>query len=527
MKILLFALNSSYVHTNLAVRSIADALKGNSCTVQILERNLKDRRDSVLRELYDANADIYGFSAYVWNITELLSYASAIKQLRPNSTIVFGGPEVSFENDTFFEKHPYIDKLILGEGENAWIDLAHCKAGEKIICGSKYDGFFAQKSLYSTLPPVGRIAYYESSRGCPYKCAFCLSSLTDGVRAKTVESTLNDLRDFQKLHDDIKIIKFVDRTFNYDRDRAYQIWKELLSDEFTLSYHFEICASLLRECDFELLKQFPKGKIQLEIGIQSTNDNTLKAISRTDNSASIISAAKRIHSFGNIHVHCDLIAGLPYECYQSFKKSFNDVYGSCDMLQLGFLKLLRGSSLRKEADKFGIVYETNPPYTVLKTNDITYEEISLLHDIAALLERYTEGSFNNTFEYINSTIVSPFDFFEGLAMYLKHISPYASITSFSQNKAREILLSYCDVCSDLHIDRVSSLMALDYYLTEVSSLPAFLQKYAIEDDSCKNALREKFNGKWPSSTVARRFAFDSDTIYIIDRKCHTFEKFNK
>ncbi len=524
MKILLFALNSSFVHTNLAVRSIADALKDSDCSVQILERNLKDRRDGVLRELYDANADIYGFSAYIWNITELLKYASSLKQLRPDSTVVFGGPEVSFEDDSFFEKHPYVDKLIHGEGENAWIDLINGKAGGKIIEGRSYDGFLTQKSLYRALEPGGKIAYYESSRGCPYKCSFCLSSLTDGVRAKSVSDTLSDLRDFQKYHGDVKIIKFVDRTFNFDRDRAYQIWKALLDDEFTLSYHFEICASLLREDDFELLKQFPKGKIQLEIGVQSTNPVTLKAISRIDDSASVISAAKRIHSFGNIHVHCDLIAGLPYESYQSFKKSFNDVYESCDMLQLGFLKLLRGSALRNDADKYGILYEEDPPYSVLKTNAITYEEVSTLHDISSLLERFTEGAFSNTFKYINATIDSPFDFFEGLANYLKKISPHSSIASHSQNSARELLLSYCYSHPDLDNDVVSSLMALDFYLTDITSIPAFLQKYVFEDDECKEVLRERFNGKWPSSTIARRFAFDRDAIYIINRKNHNYIK---
>ena len=203
MKILLFALNSSYVHTNLAVRSIADALKDSDCSVQILERNLKDRRDGVLHELYDANADIYGFSAYIWNISELLKYASSLKQLRPDSTVVFGGPEVSFESDSFFEKHPYVDRLIRGEGENAWIDLINGKVGGKIIEGRSYDGFLTQKSLYRALEPDGKIAYYESSRGCPYKCAFCLSSLTDGVRAKSVSDTLSDLRDFQKYHGDL------------------------------------------------------------------------------------------------------------------------------------------------------------------------------------------------------------------------------------------------------------------------------------------------------------------------------------
>ena len=236
--------------------------------------------------------------------------------------------------------------------------------------GSPFD-FSQQGILYRDCEQTGGILYYESSRGCPYSCAYCLSSATHGVRMKTAEQTLADMEAFERLQAECKVIKFVDRTFNADKRRACAIWRGLLDEKFTKHYHFEVCASLLDEECFEVLSKFPKGKIQLEFGLQSTNEKTLLASSRHIQPQAVISSVRRIWEMGNIHVHLDLIAGLPFEDYNRFAQSFDDAYGCCDLLQLGFLKLLHGTELRNRAQEYGYLSLPKPPYTVLQTNWIS------------------------------------------------------------------------------------------------------------------------------------------------------------
>jgi radical SAM superfamily enzyme YgiQ (UPF0313 family) len=297
------------------------------------------------------------------------------------------------------------------------------------------EGILYREGDYSS----GTMLYYESSRGCPYKCAYCLSSATDGVRAKTVEQTLTDLREFEKLDTSIKIIKFVDRTFNFNVNRANEIWRALLSEEFTKNYHFEVCANLLNEESFEIFSKMPRGKIQLEIGLQSTNESTLDIISRHLDAHKIIAAARRIKEMGNIHVHLDLIAGLPYEDMESFKKSFDEAYFACDMLQLGFLKLLYGTRLREMATEYGYVASKKAPYTVLKSKWMSYEDLTLLTEMADILDRYREGGgFETSLEYALSGVESPFDFYLGLRNFIFKRDG-RSIRKISQNDIYALL----------------------------------------------------------------------------------------
>lgn len=529
MKILFFALNSSYVHTNLAVRCLREALYRGGYGSEILERTLKDRRDGVLRELYEAEADIYGFSAYIWNADELYRYAASLKLLRPGARIVFGGPEVSFENEDFFAVHPYIDNIITGEGEDAWIALCRGETDGRLIRGGAYSAFTDTGILYDS-PPEGRIVYYESSRGCPYRCAFCLSSLSGGVRAKSAQKTLADLLDFERFSGEIKIVKLVDRTFNFDVKRAKEIWRGLLSDEYTLSYHFEICASLLDDESFELLSRFPKGKIQLEIGIQSTNPRALEACRRRDDSHRVIDAARRIRSVGNIHVHCDLIAGLPFEDYDSFGRSFDDVYGCCDVLQLGFLKLLRGSALRVKAEQYGIVYEPSTPYSVLKTGSLGFEELARLRDIAAVLDRFANsGSFERAAAYISEKISSPFRFYEGLAGYITSFSgERGGIAGISQNTARELFYKYSVELSGIEEKILRSYMRFDFLMSENIAVPEFLRREdenrGAESSVLRDFLRDNGDKVFPSGTGAYSFEFDPSSVYIIDRRNRVYFK---
>ena len=315
MKIVLFSLNASRTHTNLAIRCLAKSLKQNGFNeVVLMERTEKDVRFDTLLHLYEEKADLYGFSTYIWNIDAHLTLAQNLKQLLPNSTILFGGPEVSYHNESFLDSHAYIDYLIRGEGENAIVTLAQAIEQNftlpRIIDGGIYQGFLEAGVPYESKEDTsGSILYYESSRGCPYSCAYCLSSLhtTPRVRAKSVKATLADLEAFEAF-DNIRIIKFVDRTFNFDKNRAMAIWEALQSPKYTKNYHFEVCASLLDQESLALLSRFEKGKIQLEIGVQTTNPKVLDAINRRDDTKEVLKNLETLLSFGNMHIHADLIA---------------------------------------------------------------------------------------------------------------------------------------------------------------------------------------------------------------------------
>jgi radical SAM superfamily enzyme YgiQ (UPF0313 family) len=406
----------------------------------------------------------------------MLDIAADLKALLPESKIVFGGPEVSFACERF--EFDFIDYLVRGEGEEAIVKICNAisdgKQIDRIIDGGHPDAMKEEGILYREGDfESGTMLYYESSRGCPYRCAYCLSSVTDGVRAKSVEQTLEDLRAFETFDSKIKIIKFVDRTFNFNVGRANEIWRALLSDEFTKNYHFEVCANLLNEESFEIFKQMPKGKIQLEIGLQSTNSDTLEVISRHLDAKKIISAAARVKALGNIHVHLDLIAGLPYENMESFKKSFDDAYYACDMLQLGFLKLLYGTELRNKADEYGYVASRKAPYTVLKSNWMSFEDLSLLTEIADILDRYREGGgFEQSLEYALENVASPFDFYLGLRNFIRERDG-RSIRKISQNDAYALLYQYISLYYPQKEEEFSALMHEDYAKKQVRKMPRF------------------------------------------------------
>ncbi len=479
MKIVLFALNGSYSHTNLAIRCLRSPLERAGFDVVLIEHNLRDMRLPMLESLVRENADIYGFSSYIWNIGEMLSLAKDLKSLLPSAKIVFGGPEVSFGTERF--ELDFIDHIICGEGEDAIVALAekvkNAETADRIIYGGRADVMCDEGILYRDGDySGGAMLYYESSRGCPYKCSYCLSSATDGVRAKSVEQTLSDLSEFEKTHEKIKIIKFVDRTFNFNIKRANEIWRALLDEKHTKNYHFEVCASLLDEESFEILRQFPKGKIQLEIGLQSTNEKTLSTVSRHLDAKKIIEAAKRIKKEGNIHVHLDLIAGLPYEDHESFKKSFDDAYHACHMLQLGFLKLLYGTELRAKEREYGFVSMNEPPYTVLKTNWISFEEMMHLQRLSDLIDRYREcGGFDTCLEYALEGANSPFSFYDGL---LSHIAEHdgRSIRKIGQADAYRLLYEYVTLTQPEKSRIFSEKMHNDYTKKEVRKVPHFLKK---------------------------------------------------
>lgn len=519
MKILLFALNSSYTQTNLAVRCIKKSLVTAGFSAEIYEFNLKDRKRRVLEALVSAHADVYGFSAYIWNVRELYSFAADLKKLRPEAKIVFGGPEVSFDALEVLSEHGYIDCVITGEGEAAFVTAVRLLSSGKvlppIIEGGIFEGFREQGILYSKdeLNGNSRVVYYESSRGCPYRCAYCLSSVSGKVRAKDAEVTLSELKEFENVGN-VKIVKFVDRTFNFDRGRAKEIWRGLLSGTYTKTYHFEICADLLDEESFAILSQFPKGKIQLEIGVQSTNREALSRVDRSPDTDRLIANITRLYRMGNMHIHADLIAGLPGENFESFGHSFDALYGKCHMLQLGFLKLLRGSKLRREADSFGCVYSDEPPYEVLSTDCLSYSELCCLHAVDELADRYCGGAFSRSMALIMSRTESPFYLFCRFAD--SFVTDRVHITECSQPRAYEKLYEYLHKGDDREL---AEALTLDF-LTSQKMLPPSFDGVGLK--KADTGLKRRFM-EWADSCGIAYFApaleeWSGVREYVVDRR---------
>ena len=422
VKIALLALNSSYIHTNLAVRSIRDSLTSAGYGADIFEYNIKDRRGAILSALYREAADIYGFSSYIWNISQMLSIADDLKKLRPESTIVFGGPEVSYNAEELLAKHSFIDHIITGEGEYAFIRLAESAGKSKLppvidggMCGS-----FESSGIHYDADghrPAGRILYYESSRGCPYKCAYCLSSLTQRIRAKPAEKTLRDLLKFESLPYEVNIVKFVDRTFNADRERALAIWRHLAeSDNGTTGFQFEITAELLDEEQLQYLSSVRPGLFQFEIGVQSSFPPALAAVRRPCRLDSLSHAVRRLGEAGNIHRHLDLIAGLPLEGFSDFRRSFEFVFSlRPEQLQLGFLKVLAGAPIAAEAKRYGILFAPDPPYEVLATGALSHGELLRIKRVEAAVELYyNSGRFDAMLQFALPLFPTAFSLFEAL-----------------------------------------------------------------------------------------------------------------
>ncbi|MBE6589589.1 MAG: DUF4080 domain-containing protein [Ruminococcaceae bacterium] len=479
MKIVLFALNGSFSHSNLAIRCLRAPLERAGHEVVLLEHTLRDRSAHVLEHLYRERADVYGFSCYIWNLGEMLELSQALRRILPASRIVLGGPEVSYDTERF-SGMDWIDTVVCCEGEEVFSEI--CR---RFACGETVERTVKGKEaplsgtgiLYRDGEETGGIAYYESSRGCPYACAYCLSSCETGVRFKSTEETLRDLEAFEELRSDVRIIKFVDRTFNADRARANEIWRALQDPRFTKTYHFEICANLLDEESFEILSRFEKGKIQLELGLQSTNAETLSAVSRHADPARIIQAARRIRDMGNIHVHLDLIAGLPYEDYASFARSFDAAYGASDMLQVGFLKLLHGTALSKDKEAYGYRALPSPPYTVLENRWISYDELTRLSHVAEVLERYLEsGRFAHALWYLTPYMSSPFGFWEGLTLYLA-AHDARPLQRISQPDVFRYFLGYAKEALPMADEtELLRLLRADFSAHEHKNPPAFLRE---------------------------------------------------
>lgn len=497
MKLLLTAINAKYIHSSLAIRSLKQYAACYGDQIALQEFTINQDADYILEQLYHQKADVIGFSCYIWNREMILELAENLKKVSPQTVIFLGGPEVSYDAREMLLTYPYIDLVIRGEGEGTFLDLAkHWIDGAltlEEIPGITYRLSNGTVAENVNRPPMSlenipfvyddmsdfshRIIYYETQRGCPYQCQYCLSSVENGVRFLPEERVKQDLDFF--LSQKVMQVKFVDRTFNCNRRHATMIWQYLMDhDNGVTNFHMEITADLLDDETLNLLKHARKGLFQFEIGVQTTNPQTMKAIRRAVSFEKLSQVVQKIKAMENIHVHLDLIAGLPLEDYNSFGRSFDDVYRlEPDQLQLGFLKLLKGSGLRRDAEQYDICYRNQAPYEVLSTACLSFEDLCQLK----LLEEMVETFYNSpkalrTIQFITTVVPSPFEFFQTLGNYwedkgyraVKHNRAEYSLLFYEFCTTQEILHPYLDVIADL--------LRFDLYLGEnARRMPEALQ----------------------------------------------------
>lgn len=449
MKILLGAVNAKYIHSNPAVYSLrAYAIETGRCKkeeIQVAEYTINHRLEDIRSDLFRRSPQFVGFSCYIWNISLIRSLIPDLVRILPGVPIWLGGPEVSFDCGEILRTMPQVKGIMRGEGEETFASLAQLYEETKMapsdlqlsaINGISFrgeDGEIIETPdreplaldripfYYKDIPPEQmehRIVYYESSRGCPFSCAYCLSSVEKGLRFRSLSKVLEELDYF--LEQKVPQVKFIDRTFNCKKSHAMAIWNHILEkDRGITNFHFEIAADLLDEEELELLGQMRPGLVQLEIGVQSTNPETLKAIHRPTDLKKIGCTTARINEGKNIHQHLDLIAGLPFEDFASFQNSFNQVYAMRpEQLQLGFLKVLNGSPMEAMANGYGIVSSPNPPYEVLFTPWLSYKEVLALKGVEEMVEiHYNSRQFVTAMSLMEREFASPYEMFEALARY--------------------------------------------------------------------------------------------------------------
>lgn len=477
-------MNSSYVHTNPAIRGIRRAIAAAfpSAGVTLIERTINDKPETLIRLLYESGCRIFGFSVYIWNKAEMMSCASAIKLLIPDAFIFFGGPEMCGQKEAglpVMKECPAVGAVVEGEGEISVCtllnDLFKGKADTWYFTPDSSDAFDGSCVYNPEEDLSGRIVYYESSRGCPFSCSFCLSSVKNGnksVRAVDPEKVMNEIRPLKNRG--IRVLKFIDRTFNFDKKRAARLADAIIKENFDFPVQFEFCARLVDDEMLSVLSEVPPGKIQLEAGLQSADPEVLSAVGRFPDANTEAEAIYRLSEIKNIHLHCDLIAGLPMETYASFRMAFDLLYGHCDMLQLGFLKLLPGTPLRTQAEKFGIKYRSDPPYTVLETASMSFNELCALRGIETLVSRYGSGTTSEIIKGISENS-SAFDFYEGFYRFLISRTPEADSLSggVSTRRAFSELRDYL-IFYGVDEEKLRPVLRLAFLLTDTGALPDFL-----------------------------------------------------
>lgn len=493
MKILLVACNAKYIHSNLAVYDLQAYASDYADHIVLKEYTINQQKDDIMRDIYLEHPDVVCVSCYIWNLSFVKELMADLIKILPGADFWAGGPEVSYDAEKFLTENSEFKGVMVGEGEETFKELAGyyveknpqnlknmtgiCyRDGDQII----HNGWRQIMDL-SSIPFIykdlsefkNRIIYYESSRGCPFSCSYCLSSIDKKLRFRDTETVKKELQFF--IDNKVPQVKFVDRTFNCKHDHAMAIWKYINEhDNGVTNFHFEISADLLREEELQEMSTMRPGLIQLEIGVQSTNPDTIKAIHRTMDFEKLKGIVDRIHSFGNIHQHLDLIAGLPYEDYDSFRHSFNDVYAlKPQQLQLGFLKVLKGSHMMEMCREYGIVYKTQEPYEVLSTKWLDYDHVLKLKTVENMVEvYYNSGQFQNTLEYLEKFFPDAFSIYERLGSFYME-KGYGDV-SHTRMRRYEILLEFLEDMPEISVDQVKDQMVYDLYLREnLKSRPGF------------------------------------------------------
>ena len=498
VKVVLLALNAKYIHTSLALRYIKTYCKEYEEHIDLIETSINNNENEIIKQLYNKKPDILGISCYIWNMNDIKTLIPTIKKILPDTTIILGGPEVSYDGEALL-KECQADIVMQGEGEETWKEYLDYRI-KGIGSLEKINGLIyhdQDANIHKNNPRMplnlenlpfvydddlsdlaNKIIYYEASRGCPFSCQYCLSSIEHGVRFVPIERVKAHMQFF--LDHKVKQVKFVDRTFNTRKDYAMSIWQYLIAhDNGVTNFHFEIAAELIVEEMYPLLEKARPGLIQFEIGVQSTNPTVLKLIQRPMPFEDIKKVVLRIKAMNNIRQHLDLIAGLPEEDYRSFEKSFNDVMSiRPEQFQLGFLKLLKGSGLRNKAEEYGLIYKEEPPYEILYTKHISFAEILRLHSIDDLVDRYyNSGRFSRTLDYLFEAIGTPFKCFEKLSIFWEHkgfdmidhskMAYYFHLQAFCEEEAQN---------SNIDPILTKELLRFDYLLNEpFNEVPTILE----------------------------------------------------
>lgn len=441
MKILLVAVNAKYIHSSLAVNSIAQYSKQRGIEISVSEYTINNTKEYIVESIYKQNPDVVAFSCYIWNYSYVKDIAETLGKVMPKVPIWFGGPECSFDAKEVLANQKAVFGVMRGEGEETFYELAAWYQNDSNPELGKIEGITYRSGqeiietpnrapmnldelpfCYEELEKYkNKIIYYEGSRGCPFSCSYCLSSVDKKVRFKSIDKIKSELNYF--IENDIPQVKFVDRTFNCNHRYTKEIWKFLIEkDKGITNFHFEISADLLDEEELELVSRMREGLIQMETGIQSTNPDTIKAIDRTMDFNQVKEKVQKIKSFGNVHQHLDLIAGLPFEGYERFKQSYDDVYElRPNQLQLGFLKVLKGSKMYRCQEEYGLKYLSNPPYEVLETKYLTYNEMLKIKLVEEMTEvYYNSGQFEKTLCLLESKYQSPFEMFLELGEFYEN-----------------------------------------------------------------------------------------------------------
>ena len=505
MKVVLVGINSQYFHSNLAIRYLKSFTKDLDCEIVLKEFTINDRKENIVKELYKEKANIIGFSTYIWNVTLVKEISDLLKIINEDVEIVYGGPEVSYDPCEILKKFSG-DYIIEGEGEETFREFLieklknndnekllqikglYTKKGNEIIYGGKrplmdMNNLVFPYEEYEDLE--NKIAYFESSRGCPFMCSYCLSSTTHGVRFLDIDRVKKELKYF--VDKGVSLVKFVDRTFNCNHKFAKEIWSYLIECGGDTTFHFEISADLLTKEEIEILSKAPKDKFQFEVGVQTTNNEVLRNINRFVNYENIKEKVDEVKKYKNIKQHLDLIAGLPGEDLESFIKSFNDVYAiEPEEIQLGFLKLLKGSKMREDAEKWGMKASPYPPYEILYTKKISYKNILVLKKVEEMVDKYyNAGKFDISIKFLLKYFDTPFEFYKALSDFYEEQGYFKR--NISNNDYYKVLLDFSLQIIKGENDIFLNLLKHEYLLYNKKKwIPDFLDRIYLDKKVEKN-----------------------------------------